>query len=210
MTCWEHCGGEVYFLFFFLLPPLPTGPGRVPHMSAHSHGLRGWCSSCSFFQWRKCSRKRGLAVQWLHPLAPLLQHLQSSLPSLRRCAAAGCGCEQAGPCFVRQRQSVVWLFKAQIVRQRRTPLGLDISLALPKFLPLLWHPAIFLCFRGPAAKLRKMLLFSHVLSVSQAAALRGGVLYCTLHRQHKELFCWWEPLDAAAVQSSKYQTEQEM
>lgn len=54
------------------------------------------------------------------------------------CAGAGCGCEQAGACFVRQPQSVAWLLKAQMVRQHRTSPGLDIipSSAKVSSLPL--------------------------------------------------------------------------
>lgn len=78
-------GGGCLIFFFFL----PMGPGGVLHMSAQSHGLRDQCSSCSFSSGRKCSRQRGLAVQWLHPLAPL-QHLESSLPPLQREGQGDC------------------------------------------------------------------------------------------------------------------------
>lgn len=72
-------------------------------------------------------------------------------------------------------------------------------LALPRLFPLLCQPGVFLCFHGPAAKLRRGC--SSVFCLSQAAALR--VLQGLLHRRHNELFCWQEPLGAAAVQPSK-------
>lgn len=72
-------------------------------------------------------------------------------------------------------------------------------LALPKLLPLLCQPGVFLCFHGPAAKLRRCCC--SVFCLSQAAALR--VLQGLLHRRHNELFCCQEPLGAAAVQPSK-------
>lgn len=67
----------------------------------------------------------------------------------------------------------------------------------PKLLPLLCHPAVILCFHGPAVKLRRcsssLCFVCHTLRVLQGL----------LHRRHNELFCWQEPLGAAAVQPSK-------
>lgn len=125
-----------------------------------------------------------LAVRWLCLLAAPW-HLQSS----------GEGCELCLLC-----QSALCLCEAQKARKHRTPLGLAIISSSAKVASLILTASSLAVLPRASCKTEEMLFFS-VFCLSQAAALR--VLQGFLHRRHNELFCWQEPLGAAAVQPSK-------
>lgn len=162
------------------------GPVRVLHVSAQSYGLRDQCCSCSCSSGENAAGREGWqfkgSIRWLlsstfRAPCPLSRRNGRGIAHARRC-------EQAGPCFVRRHQSVVWLLKAQMVRQHRTRLEVDVIPSSAKVSSLPLTPSSLSVLPWTGCKTDKNTAFLPCF-VCQAAAPRGKVLYCMLHRQHR-------------------------
>lgn len=112
------------------------------------------------------------------------------------------------PLLCEQRGSVVWLFKAQMVSQHRTPLGLDIIPNSAKVSSLPLTPSNLSVLPRASCKTEKNITFLPCFACLSGSSSEGKVFYCMLCRQHKAVLL----VEAfrCCCSAIKIQTEQEV